>query len=592
MPRPNRFAARAALSLACSAALFITGCGAGQASADHNALQVLQQTDVERAGPQDPDQLNHIQKTYDDLANDPDLSKPMQVLVRARQAQFRQERIGLMLSDLRTQELAINRDIADIRRLAMQVSGAQTSVDALKAYDPSAQVQKLQAQAAQIQGSAGQLTWTISTASGDNSSSVTVPTLFASKQEVQNLTNEIQQDQTDADAAHKLSAAKGDEAEMYLRRAEGETGDDQVTDTTNSANDRKDAALADSKAAALENDLDRCKSSLARATQQQSALESALKLVNDQSAAAQTRWASVSDQVQAQQKVQQALIGDDNSPATIAGLLKDLVSRLDDASHQREQITTELNDVVAQLTTIVRNCQQLRSDWLMNARANPDDPDVVVWKQATETLHPMTFGMQLANALETKAAMDGSKVQIDQSIYNLQKGYQVTAADVQSHFKNLDVAGLAPTFDIPGLTDLLDSSRTGIDPPKSLADLPSMTPDNLLQAKQDVDKEFQDSVDAFDPTKFGAIDTGVAADQRRNIALMNGAEANRKWAQFSSAMGDDADAKTQLQAASDLDGQIDPTFELTATASASPGDANGSAAPGVPGGTAGTPPAP
>jgi len=592
MPRPNRFAARAALSLACSAALFITGCGAGQASADHNALQVLQQTDVERAGPQDPDQLNHIQKTYDDLANDPDLSKPMQVLVRARQAQFRQERIGLMLSDLRTQELAINRDIADIRRLAMQVSGAQTSVDALKAYDPSAQVQKLQAQAAQIQGSAGQLTWTISTASGDNSSSVTVPTLFASKQEVQNLTNEIQQDQTDADAAHKLSAAKGDEAEMYLRRAEGETGDDQVTDTTNSANDRKDAALADSKAAALENDLDRCKSSLARATQQQSALESALKLVNDQSAAAQTRWASVSDQVQAQQKVQQALIGDDNSPATIAGLLKDLVSRLDDASHQREQITTELNDVVAQLTTIVRNCQQLRSDWLMNARANPDDPDVVVWKQATETLHPMTFGMQLANALETKAAMDGSKVQIDQSIYNLQKGYQVTAADVQSHFKNLDVTGLAPTFDIPGLTDLLDSSRTGIDPPKSLADLPSMTPDNLLQAKQDVDKEFQDSVDAFDPTKFGAIDTGVAADQRRNIALMNGAEANRKWAQFSSAMGDDADAKTQLQAASDLDGQIDPTFELTATASASPGDANGSAAPGVPGGTAGTPPAP
>ena len=580
MHGPNRFTPRAALAIACSTALFIAGCGAGQASADHSALEVLQQTDVARAGPQDPDSLNHIQKTYDDLANNPDLSKPMQVLVRARQAQFRQERIGLMLSDLHNQELAINRDIADIRRLAMQVSGAQTSVEALKAYDPSAQVQKLQAQAAQIQGSASQLTWTISTASGGNSSSVTVPTLFASKQEVQNLTNEIQQDQSQADAAHKLSAAKGDEAEMYLRRAEGETGDDQVTDTTNSANDRKDAALADSKAAALENDLDRCKSSLARATQQQSALESALKLVNDQITAAQTRWASVSDQVQAQQKVQQALIGDDNSPSTIAGLLKDLVSRLDDAGHQREQITTELNDVVAQLTTIVRNCQQLRSDWLMNARANPDDPDVVVWKQATETLHPMTFGMQLANALETKAGIDASKVQIDQSIYNLQKGYQVTAADVQSHFKNLDVSGLAPTFDIPGLTDLLDSSRTGIDPPKSLADLPSMTPDNLLQAKQDVDKEFQDSVDAFDPTKFGAIDTGASADQRRNIALMNGAEANRKWAQFSTAMGDDADAKTQLQAASDLEGQIDPAFELTATATAaSASSATDAAAP-------------
>jgi hypothetical protein len=192
----------------------------------------------------------------------------------------------------------------------------------------------------------------------------------------------------------------------------------------------------------------------------------------------------------------------------------------------------------------------------------------------------MTFGMQLANALETKAGIDASKVQIDQSIYNLQKGYQVTAADVQSHFKNLDVSGLAPTFDIPGLTDLLDSSRTGIDPPKSLADLPSMTPDNLLQAKQDVDKEFQDSVDAFDPTKFGAIDTGASADQRRNIALMNGAEANRKWAQFSTAMGDDADAKTQLQAASDLEGQIDPAFELTATATAaSASSATDAAAP-------------
>jgi hypothetical protein len=104
-----------------------------------------------------------------------------------------------------------------------------------------------------------------------------------------------------------------------------------------------------------------------------------------------------------------------------------------------------------------------------------------------------------------------------------------------------------------------------MDLPKAFADI---QPPELAQSNDEVNKDFQDAVDAFDPQKFGAIDLGPAADQRRNIALTDGAEANRKWAEFDTMVGDTADAQTHTQAAADLEGQIDPSFALTAGAAA------------------------
>jgi hypothetical protein len=194
--------------------------------------------------------------------------------------------------------------------------------------------------------------------------------------------------------------------------------------------------------------------------------------------------------------------------------------------------------------------------------------------------------MQVAAALETRATVAAAKLRIDQLIYRLMSGDQVAASAAAAHFKNLDVTALkGNVIQIPGLNDLLDSKKTGIAKPKALDDLPQITPDDLAQSKDDVNKAFQETVDAYDPQKFGATDSGPAADQRRNVALMDGAEANRKWAQFSTAMGDTADAQNHNQAASDLEGQIDPAFALSTSASAaseSPAGAPGNSAAPIP----------
>ncbi len=563
-------AARLSLALVCAGMLSLAGCGAGEASADRNAADILQQADQQRDQAQSIDDLTPVQKSYDDLAANSGLSKQMQIVIRGRQAQLRQERISMMVADLRSQELVVGRDIQDIRQLAMQAGSAEASVDALKSYDPGNQVEKLKAQAAQIEGSADQLTWTMpNPTAADPNGSVSLPTLFGAKQEIETLTAQIQKNQADTDAAHKLSAAKGDEAEIYLRRAEGETGDQQVNDATAASVDRRDAALADAKAATLSNDLDRMKANRDRAADQATALEASIKLVNDQIQSDQARWSAITDQIQAQQKVEQKLIGDASGSSGIDALAKDLAGRLQDAAGLREKINNELNTVIAQLNATVAQCQQLRNEWLTDEREKMDDPDVVIWKQAQETLHPMTFGLQVANALETRATVAAEKLRIDQLIYHLMSGDQVSAADAAAHFKNLDVTALkGNVIKVPGLNDLLDSKKTGMARPKALDDLPQIGPDDLVQSKDDVNKAFQETVDAFDPQKYGATDSGPAADQRRNVALMDGAEANRKWAQFASMMGDTANAQTHTQAATDLEGQIDPAFALTASASA------------------------
>ena len=136
------------LALACAGLSLISGCETSEQQADHAAQQAVDAAETQRASANDIDQLDKIQNTYDKLASDTTLSSQMQVLVRARQAQLRMERINMRVAILRTAELDIERKIEDIGRLAMQVAGIQSNIDALKQYDPSATVDQLKAQEA------------------------------------------------------------------------------------------------------------------------------------------------------------------------------------------------------------------------------------------------------------------------------------------------------------------------------------------------------------------------------------------------------------------------------------------------------------
>jgi predicted nucleic acid-binding Zn-ribbon protein len=559
------------LTFAMTGFLILSSCETSEQQADHAAQKAVETADRDRAQAQGMDDLQKVQQSYDALTNPQslqNLSRQVRVLVRSRQAQLRMQRITMMAADLREEELATARTIEDIEQLALQISAAQVSVDSLKAYDPANQGDKLKSQIAEIQGSADKLTWMMANPTPDNpDAKVSLPTLAALQQKIDALDSEIQHNQADTVAARKLSSAKGDEAENFLRKAEGESGEDQVNDATRAAEDRRDAALADSKADTLKVTLARLQASLDEAQDQKSSMEGSVKTLEAQTQAQQTRWSSVGDQIQGQKKVQQNLIGssaDEAGPVTMWALAQQLASHMQKAAAIREKIDNDLNAVIPQLTDAITQCGQLRSEWVTDLREKQDDPDAVIWRQAEETLHPAYFNLQLASALLTRASVAAAKTRIDVMIARMFDGYNVDPADAAAHFKTLVVAASKP-IKVPGLTKLLDPQRTGVAIPTPFGDIVKADPDQLKQEMDDVNKAFDAAVQKYDP-QSGAIDSGPAADGRRNVALSGQAEANRAWAQFAETIGDTEGAANHTKAAEEAESQIDPSFRLLATA--------------------------
>lgn len=559
------------LSLALTAFPFLSGCETSEQQADHAAQKAVETADRDRAQAQGLDDLQKVQQSYDALTNPQslqNLSRQVRVLVRSRQAQLRLERITMMVADLREEELATARTIEDIEQLALQIAAAQVSVDALKAYDPATQGEKLKAQEAEIQGSADKLTWMMPNPTPDNpNANVTLPTIAALSQKIDALTSEIQHNQADTAAARKLSSAKGDEAENFLRKAEGESGEDQVNDATRAAEDRRDAALADSRADTMKVTLDRLQASLDEAQDQKSSMEGSVKTLEAQMQSEQTRWTSVSEQVQGQKKVQQSLIGasaDEAGPVTMWTLAQQLASHMQKAAAIREKIDNDLNAVLPQLTDAYTQATQLRGEWVTDLREKQDDPDAAIWRQAEETLHPTYFNLQLASALLTRASVAAAKTRIDVMIARMFDGYDVNPADAVAHFKTLVVIASRP-IKVAGLTTLLDPQRTGVAIPAPFSDIVKADPDLLKQEVDDVNKAFDAAVQKYDP-QSGAIDSGPAADGRRNVALSGQTEANRAWAQFCDMIGDSEGAANHTKAAEEAEAQIDPSFRLLATA--------------------------
>jgi hypothetical protein len=559
------------LTLAFIGFLALNSCETSEQQADHAAQKAVETADRDRAQAQGMDDLQKVQNSYDALANPSslqNLSRQVRVLVRSRQAQLRLQRITMMASDLREEELATARTIEDIEQLALQISAAQVSVGALKDYDPASRGDKLKSQIAEIQGSADKLTWMMPNPTAENpNAKVAIPTLAALQQKIDALNSEIQHNEADSAAAKKLSSAKGDEAENFLRKSEGESGEDQVNDATRAAEDRRDAALADSKADTLKFTLARLQSALDEAQGQKSSMEGSVKTLEAQMQSRETRWTSVSDQIQGQKKVQQTLIGasgDDSNHVTMWSLAAQLASHMQKAAAIREKIDTDLNAVIPQLTDAYTQASQLRTQWVTDLREKQDDPDAVIWRQAEETFHPAYFNLQIASALLTRASVAAAKTRIDLMIARMFDGYEVNSADAAAHFKTLVVSASKPIH-VPGLTRLLDPQRTGVAIPTPFGDIVKADPDTLKQQEDDVNKAFDAAVQKYDP-QSGAIDSGPAADGRRNVALSSQVEANRDWAQFAETIGDTEGAANHTKAAQEAESQIDPGFRLLATA--------------------------
>lgn len=526
--------------------LFAAGCDDAQQRAVRVARTGMAKAELDQAAAGTPQAMQSVEREYDALAGEASLLPPeMQILIHGHQGSVRFDRAVMFLGDLQSKQLLIIRTVNNLEKLAMQVQGAEQSIDALQSYDPSTQIAAIQAKETAIRG----------TDPGDvNSTDISSATLAQLSARIDHLNSQIAQNQTQTQTLQKTRDDASNQADALTRKAEGETGDQQMQDTLSASQFRRQAGDAGAQLDTLAAQLSQLHSQLDAAQAQQSALQNSLTALDTQIQAIQTGWSSIQDQIKAQQQVVQQLIGSDSDStnttgaSTIAQLAAQLSSLQNDASTQRSVVYAELDKAIAELGQAFMQADQLRQSLMRQTTVSPTAADVAIWKQTMETLHPMYYNQQKAAALEARASAAADEVVIENSIARLLDGYQVNASTQPS----------AQPVQIPGLTALLDRSKTGVDMPQALASLHRSDADTIKQMKDDVDAKFNAVLTAYN--YHNAIDSGDASLQRVNAARMGRVLANRQWANYAMMIGDTDAAENHLRDADSDESQIPLEF--------------------------------
>jgi hypothetical protein len=538
-----------AIVVAGTAALFLlaVGCDDAQQRAERAARTGMAKAQVDQAAAGSPDALRSVESEYDSLASQASLLPPdLQILIHAHQGAVRFDRAMMFLGDLQSKQLLIIRTINNLEKLAMQVQGAEQSIAALQAYDPSTQIASIQAKEAAIRGSDP----------GDvDSTDISGATLAQLSARIDHLNSQIDQNQSQTKALQKTRDDASNQADALTRQSEAETGDQQAQDSQKASDLRRQAGDAGAQLDTLVAQLSQLHSQLDAAQAQQSALQSSIAALDTQIQAIQSGWTTIQQQIQAQQQVVQQLIGSDSATDTsgsgsftIAQLAAQLSTLQNDAATQRDTVNSELDKAIASLGQAASQAEQLRQTMLRQSNMSPTAADVGVWKQSMETLHPMYYNQQKAAALVARAGVAADQAVIEYSIARLFDGYQITASTQPS----------AQPVQIPGLTALLDRSKTGVDMPQALASLHRSDADTIKQMKDDVDARFTAALTAY--SSRNAIDSGDAGMQRINAARMGRVLANRQWANYALLIGDSDAAQSHLHDADADESQIPPEF--------------------------------
>jgi hypothetical protein len=521
--------------------IVLSGCETQEHKADAQAAAEIPKIEAAQGAVSDPSQLQQIQSQYDQLAAINGLSPQMRILIRAHQAQVRFERATLLMSDLRTKELQITRTISDLEKLGIQLTGAQASVAGLQGYDPTASVQTIRSKEEALQGT------------GPADSTADSITLAKLQTKIDSLNASLDKNKQDAAALKQTREDSITQAETLQRQSEGEQGDKQLQDAQQAAQLRKAAGDADAQLDTLASQADQMKTDLDAASAQQAALQSAVAALDLQIQSMQTGWASIQDQITAQQKLQQQIIGSDSSSGdsssiTISQLAGQLNTLLSDADTARTDVSQELDSAVQLYQQAGTDAQSLRSQLMQ--QSTPSSPSAPVMQSELATLHPLWYDQQMAAAMQASAEVAASKTIISVMLGQMLNGYQVAASSTQPS----DPA--SQPINIPGLLALLSRDKTGVDMPQSVTQLQSavVAGDALKQMQADVDTKFSGTVDAYN-RRFGADDP-TTTQLFNNTANMGVALTDRQWAHYASIVGDDDDAAKHMSDADAAESQI------------------------------------
>ncbi len=562
--------AASSLILGCAAVILVGGCSNPQEDADRAAAKAVAAAEQQRATATDVASLDTVLSQYDTIARQTGLSPQMQIVVKGAQAQLRYEIATDKMAQLRAKEIDISRMIANLQQLGSRVAGAQASVNAIKEYDPTKTITALKAREDDIKGANGPGNWAVN---ADNN--VNMPNLAAVNATIDKLNTAIETNKSQSQDLHKKSTDAMAEAETLSRKAEGETGSQQVDDKTKASDLTKDAGIADGQADTLASELVRLNTDLESAQLQKTTIETTLASIDAQISGMEASWKKMQDDIDAQQKLEQAIIGAASAPAdtgdqssptvTITQGATQLVALLSDAAKARDDVSTRLEDVISGYEEVRSQAEKLRSDYTSQLRDKANDADAPIWRKTMETLHPVNYSLEKASALRAKASVAAGKAGIEQMLCQLLAGQDETDASTASEqFKNLHVTPGTGKLKVEGFKTLLSADTTGMPVPQPVDELLKsylIDDSKLTQDRDDTYKIFKEAVDAFDTeAQSSPSEARNVVSLRQNVTLMGRANTYRQWAQFAMLFNDSDSGKKFLDQAKQLEDQVDPSF--------------------------------
>ncbi|MBV8780524.1 MAG: hypothetical protein JO353_03935 [Phycisphaerae bacterium] len=404
--RTSRRSVQLLATVALSVGLF--GCDTPEHQADKKIQDGLAAAEAQADGG-DPAGVAKARTVYEQASAMTGLSAETRSTAKALLAQTEVESASIKIQQIDEDITAMNQLLDQIGNLARQVDRTHQDTKAFDKYDPKPAKDAIAASIAAIQGSADKPTWI-------NDNGASIPSLAAVTQDISRLEGLIAQQHDQEKSLTDRRNQSLTDAEAAARSADASKSQQSVDEYTRASSLRKDAGNLTTQIEKVQADTKPMDAQLAMAKAQQTVLQEAIKLLQDQSAALDSGWKSLSEALMAQSSLAKQIVADGANPkplpesadtngmlsAVAGGSLNQKAEALgklaDQIKRERTDVETNLRDAMTHYTDASTAAQEVyqKYDRLANDPTSASKAELPAWKDLRDLYNPAKYKLDIA----------------------------------------------------------------------------------------------------------------------------------------------------------------------------------------------------
>jgi hypothetical protein len=494
--------------------LCVTGCDNGQNEADKQTRADL--TEAQQKTSEGDTVTANAKLTS--AAGNAAASAGLRASAKASLAQAEFEAGQNIVAKIDMMERDLSRVAFEIGQLANQIRISSAEVTSSREYDPKPAKDAINSAIADAQGGPDKPAWF-------TQGNAVLPTLTAANDQVVKLQADLSQKQ---DQVKNLTQQRGvllDQAEQATAQVDQLKGN-QALDVFKRASDlRRQAGEISVQIDTLQNDIATVQDNLSVAQAQQAAASDAVTQLKDQIATLDKTWAEVDAKAADHQKLAADILGGASASAAAGSSAGgSITQKAAEWSRLTKEIRDMRNDAEAKLGDAARSFDDARkaadelrkdlSDQITDPK-NTGRPEIAAWENARLAMDPAQFRLQFATAQRALGEL---------------------------HLSEATSAGIRASV-VASLQSALEGTSLRV-PPELLAGDLSTERSNALKSADAALHESDDSLENIINGRSDIKNIATTAKIARALTLYD-------WSQVSRQMGNPADAKAHLTAATE-----------------------------------------